>query len=269
MKFVHSTIVEAPVLLVDLLATETELSKSAIKDCLNKGAVWLKRPRRKEQRVRRAKYQLKPNDSVSLYYDSEILAQPVPEAKCIADEGRYSIWDKPAGLLSQGTRYGDHCSLLRVAQKRFKNREVFLVHRLDREVSGLILLAHDRKTACAFSEIFGSGRKDSVEKWYQATVHGVMSEATDDIQIDEPLDGKKSCSVAKVLSIDVEADRTTLAVRILTGRHHQIRRHLKMIGHPVVGDHKYGKATGENLQLKACKLSFVCPLTGLAKTYSL
>lgn len=269
MKFVYTAKIEEPEVLVDVLARQTELSKSTIKDCLNKGAVWLKRPRRKEQRIRRSKCLLKQNDSIHLYYDSAILSQPVPEAECVADEKNYSIWNKPAGLLSQGTRYGDHCSLLRVVEKHFGKREVFLVHRLDREASGLVLIAHDRKTAAAFSMLFGNNREDSVEKWYQATVHGLVQDTGKQIRIDQPLDGKQSCSMVRVISADVERNRTLLEIRILTGRFHQIRRHLSSIDHPIVGDYRYGKRTGDKLQLQACRLSFKCPVSGRPRSYSL
>lgn len=269
MKFTHSTRVQQPILLVDLLAGETELSKTIIKDCLNKGAVWLRRSKKKQQRVRRAKYQLKKQDQVTLYYDSEILAQPVPEPECIADEKRYSIWDKPAGLLSQGTQYGDHCSLLRLVEKHFGNREVFLVHRLDREASGLVLIAHDRTAAAKFSRLFGSSRTNSVEKWYQVTVLGIVGEIGQEVRIEQPLEEKPSCTIARVTAIDKTRERTTLSVRIMTGRYHQIRRHLSIIDHPVVGDYRYGKPTGDPLQLQACKLGFICPISGEKKSYSL
>ncbi|WP_419174783.1 RluA family pseudouridine synthase [Desulfosediminicola sp.] len=269
MKFTHHTEVKAPILLVDLLSEETGLSKSIVKDCLKKGAVWLRRPKRKEIRVRRAKYQLKKKDSVKLYYDTSILSQPAPEPVCISDEGRYSIWNKPAGLLSQGTKYGDHCSLLRLVEKHFENRDVFLVHRLDREASGLILIAHDRQAAAAFSTIFGHHKDKSVEKWYQATVQKVLGENGKELRIELPLDGKSSTTIVKVIAIDQQRDRSDLLIQILTGRYHQIRRHLSMIGHPIIGDHRYGRPEGEKLHLKACRLSFTCPLTGQAKSYTL
>lgn len=270
MKFVHKTEVTAPMSLVDFLAGETALSKSCLKDCLIKGAVWLKRYPRKEFRVRRAKYQLRNKDIVTLYYDPVILAQPVPEPDCIADEGRYSVWDKPAGLLSQGTRYGDHCSLLRLVEKHFSNREVYLVHRLDREASGLVLVAHDKKAAAAFSALLGRQCTDSVEKWYRATVEGVFGETDRDFKIDLPLDGKNAVTMVTVVARDTAALRSDLKIRILTGRYHQIRRHLSMLGHPIAGDQRYGQAKGrENLRLQACRLSFSCPLSGKRRSYRL
>lgn len=269
LKFIHSAQVQQPILLVDFLAGETDLSKTNIKDCLSKGAVWLRRSKKRQQRVRRAKFQLKKRDLVTIYYDSEILAQPVPETRCVADDKRYSIWEKPAGLLSQGTQYGDHCSLLRVVEKHFGNREVFLVHRLDREASGLVLIAHDRTAAAEFSKLFGSSRTNLVEKWYRVTVLGIVGKVGQELRIEQPLDDKPSCTIARVAAIDQTTERTRLAVRILTGRYHQIRRHLSIIGHPVVGDYRYGKSTGDQLQLQAFRLAFICPISGEKKNYCL
>ena len=78
-----------------------------------KGAVWLKRPGQKEQRIRKATSPLLAGDQVELYYDPQVLAMTPPAPRLIAEEKHYSAWYKPATLLTQGTRYGDHCSLLR------------------------------------------------------------------------------------------------------------------------------------------------------------
>ena len=82
------------------------------------------------------------------------------------DQSRYSVWFKPAGLMSQGTKYGDHCSLLRLAGLFFKSkRKVFPVHRLDREASGMVLIAHDKTAAGKLSRLF---RSQQIIKRYRA-----------------------------------------------------------------------------------------------------
>lgn len=117
MRFVKHVNVQKEGFAADILHTETGLSKSLLKDCLNKGAVWLDRTGKKERRIRKAKFKMSVADRLSLYYDERILKQPVPEPRCIFKEKNYSIWNKPSGLLSQGTRFGDHCSLLRFVEK--------------------------------------------------------------------------------------------------------------------------------------------------------
>ena len=90
-------------------------------------------------------------------YKKGILSHTLQPPKIIQDLTHYSVWDKPAGILSQGTQYADHCSMMRQVELLYQNkRQVFLVHRLGREDSGLFLLAHDRKMAAQLSFLFFS-----------------------------------------------------------------------------------------------------------------
>jgi tRNA pseudouridine32 synthase/23S rRNA pseudouridine746 synthase len=267
LKFDKHIVVHQQRVIVDLLAEETGLSKTVLKDCLNKGAIWLKRSGKKEQRIRKAKFTVRPKDHLSVYFDPEVLGQPVPEPDTIANKKDYSIWNKPAGLLSQGTRYGDHCSLLRVAEKKLDFSALYLVHRLDREAQGLVLLAHNKNAAALFSKLFSSG---NIEKKYRAIVHGLLGEEGAKLDIHEVIDGKAAHTIATVAAHDNEQKRTILDIQLKTGRYHQIRRHLSGLGHPLVGDYRYGGARGkEKLQLVAYKLTFNCPFTKQYRVYSL
>jgi tRNA pseudouridine32 synthase/23S rRNA pseudouridine746 synthase len=159
---------------VDFLAQHTDLSKVRIKNAMNKGAVWLKKAKGKQNRIRRATTVLRMGDHLSLYYDQKLLALNPPPAECIRDLKRYSVWFKPAGLMTQGTRYGDHCSLLRQVELFFKNtRQVFLIHRLDREAAGLVLVAHDQGAAGKLSHLF---QNRSIFKHYRAQVRGNLAQ---------------------------------------------------------------------------------------------
>lgn len=250
---------------VDVLADATQLPKARIKDALNKGAVWLQ-VRGKEQRLRRATKSLRHGDRLSLYYDPELLALETPQPLLIADEKAYSVWNKPAGLLAQGTRYGDHCSLLRHCEKYFEPaRDCFLVHRLDREAEGLMLIAHTRKAADAFSQLW---QRRDIEKRYRVVVQGKLGEAGERKFIDTPLDGKPCETHIDIFAYDAQSDRTTLNVTLITGRKHQIRRHLAEQGFSVVGDYRYGRG-GEPLALRAISLRFKCPLSGQEKYFNL
>jgi tRNA pseudouridine32 synthase/23S rRNA pseudouridine746 synthase len=267
LKFENHITVSAAAILIDLLAVETGVSKTILKDCLNKGAVWFKRSGKKEQRVRKAKFTLLTNDRISIYYDDAILGCIVPEPECIVSEKQYSVWNKPPLLLSQGTRYGDHCSLLRLAEKNFaKIPEIHLVHRLDREASGLILLAHGKHSAGLFSELFRSG---NIEKRYKAVIHGLLGNPGETFRYTAPLDGKSAETVVTVMKQDPLHNRTDIEVHLLTGRYHQIRRHLSDAGFPLVGDKRYGGKESENLQLRSYKLAFSCPFTGSRRSYNL
>lgn len=253
---------------IDLLAIKTGLSKTRLKDAMNKGAVWVQRGK-KRSRLRRATVVLSDGDCIELNYDEEVLGRSVPAPELIHDAGHYSIWNKPAGMLTQGTEYGDHCSLLRQAELFFEmKREVFPVHRLDREASGLVVIAHSRAAAAKFSELF---QKQQVEKTYRVVVRGIAGPVSASAAIDVPLDGKAARSRYCVSSVDKEAEISTLIIRIETGRLHQIRRHCAAIGHPVMGDPKYGEGNKnqEGLQLTAESLQFRCPFSGLTMLHTL
>jgi tRNA pseudouridine32 synthase/23S rRNA pseudouridine746 synthase len=241
------------------LAEFTALSKSRIKDAMGKGAVWLKKQKGKQHRIRRATAGLRSGDILSIYYDKTLLSKSSPRSELISDQGRYSVWVKPAGLMSQGTKYGDHCSLLRQAELYYKSRrKVYLIHRLDREASGLVLLAHDKTAAGQFSRLF---QKQQIIKRYTARVLGNLAETLPGDKIDLELDGKSALTEVAVDHYDQETHTSKVYIVTRTGRKHQIRRHFEMIGHPVMGDPRYGKdnKNKEGMQLAATALEFQCP----------
>jgi tRNA pseudouridine32 synthase/23S rRNA pseudouridine746 synthase len=263
----HVVSAEDPKTAADLLAVLTGLPKARIKDAMAKGAVHRKQGRRPEHRLRRATAPLKPGDRVALHYDPDILSRTPPPVHLVADHGRYSIWDKSAGLLTQGTRFGDHCSLLRLAERHFSPpRPALPVHRLDREASGLILVAHDGKAAAALSALFREGR---LVKEYRAEARGRMEPAGEWRKIAVPIDGKGALTEARAMEYLPGADVSRVEVRLHTGRRHQIRRHMDEIGFPVMGDPRYGRGNRnrEGLRLTATGLAFTCPLTGEKREY--
>lgn len=261
----HLTIDTDNVRVIDFLSAHTELPKARIKDALNKGAVWLHTHGR-EQRLRRATKTLRRGDKLSLYYDTDVLQREPPTPQLLADERDYSIWCKPEGMLAQGTRYGDHCALLRWCEKHFQPpRECFLIHRLDREAEGLMLIAHTKKAATVFSAMW---QQHQIQKQYAVTVEGAIGAVGSAQRIDTPLDGKACTTHFTVIAFDEATARSTLAVTLITGRKHQIRRHMAELGFPVVGDYRYGRG-GEKLALRAVALAFVCPLRGVEKKYAI
>jgi tRNA pseudouridine32 synthase/23S rRNA pseudouridine746 synthase len=259
------TVVDVAVSAVDLLADESSLSKQLIKTAMQKGAVWLKR-KGKAQRLRRAKKSLLAGDQLYFYYNPEVLSEQITAPELIADEGAYSIWYKPYGVYSQGSKWGDHCTIYRYAETYLQpQRPALVVHRLDRAASGLIVLAHKRSVAAAFSALF---EQRGLEKEYLVKVWGDFSELNQPVVIDRAIDGKSSLSLAQCLG--TAHQQSLLRVKIASGRKHQIRRHLSEIGFPVVGDRLYGRGDrGEDLQLVAYHLAFDCPVSGEPKEYCL
>ncbi|HEY9036421.1 MAG TPA: RNA pseudouridine synthase [Pseudomonadales bacterium] len=244
----------APVKALDALIAETGLSKGRVRHAMNCGAVWLSRPGKSQKRLRRATAELLAGDVVDLYYDVTVLERkPIPAIR-VADERRYSVWFKPPGLLTQGSRYGDHCSLSRQVEQHDPSRSVFMVHRLDREAQGLVLLAHDREAAARLSALFSEHR---ITKTYRVSVSGKAMERG---ELTEPIDGKEACTRFVRESYNAENDTSVLLVTLVTGRKHQIRRHLAGIGHPVLGDPRYGgRLCEQGLQLAAVSLVFDDP----------
>lgn len=253
---------------VDLLQQASELPKQRIKHAMTQGAVWMTRAGH-TQRLRRAKRKLKAGDELHLYYDEEILAEVPSRPTLIADVGEYSVWNKPFGLRSQGSKWGDHCTIGRWAERHLQpERPAFTVHRLDRAASGLILVAHSKSMAASLAKIFQSRK---VEKRYLALVAGDFSGQPNPLRVVQPIDDRSAVSEISLEHLDADKQRSLVEVRIETGRKHQIRRHLADLGYPVVGDRLYGtgEEDGVDLQLTAYLLAFRCPVSGKKAEYRL
>lgn len=255
------TVTQAEQTALDLLAEGTGLSKQRIKDAMNKGAVWWTL-KGKTLRLRRATKVLYKGSKIQFFYDEQVLARKPESANLIYDGGNYSIWFKPAGMLSQGSQWGDHCSILRWVEvngqpnEGQRQRECFLVHRLDADAMGLIILAHDSQSAAKLSALF---QARDMRKFYQAWVIDNCDIPTSGMTLNYELDGKSA--ITHIKKVRVENNKTLLDVHIETGRKHQIRRHLANIGHPIVGDKLYGTKSPSGLQLLAYRLEFICPNT--------
>lgn len=121
------------------------------------------------------------------------------------------------------------------------------VHRLDKETSGVLLVATSKEALTALSALFAEGK---VTKRYKALVHGHFDQAHGDW--DTPLTksaggrtdprgrGKRVKALTRYRVLDQSIHYTLLDIELFTGRKHQIRRHAKLAGHPVVGDPRYG-----------------------------
>lgn len=244
---------------VEALASASGLSKTRIKLAMNRGAVWHARAG-KIRRLRRAKARLKEGDEVTLYYNADVLDTVPPEPACLVDRSTYSVWFKPAGLLCGGSRFGDHCAINRWVEHHF-DRPVFLVHRLDRQTEGVMLLAHTKKVAAHFSAQF---QRRAIDKTYVAEVEGLFPPSARSI---EAIEKQPAESVFRLLR--PLATTSIVEAYPLTGRQHQIRIHLAGLGHPLVGDVAYGAAAREKFRLTATRLGYICPISGHMETTAL
>ena len=191
------------------------------------------------------------------------------------------VVDKPAGLLTVGTEtnrsktvYYALTDFVRKGNPKSRNR-IFIVHRLDRETSGLIVFA---KTEDAKFGLQSDWEK--TQKTYLAVVYGQLSKKQGTItsyltenkmfkvySTDDPTQGKLAHTAYKVLKETPHV--SLLEVTLLTGRKNQIRVHLADLGHPIVGDKKYGDAKDSyrRLALHANTLIFNHPVTGKSMTF--
>jgi tRNA pseudouridine32 synthase/23S rRNA pseudouridine746 synthase len=250
---------------VSCLSDATGLSKQLIKQAMHKGCVWLTR-NQYTQRLRRAKRSLQAGDELHIYYDEKILSLEPNPAVLIANEGAYSLWYKPYGMYSQGSKWGDHCAINRWVEQQ-SGQPAFVVHRLDRAASGLMLIAQEKKAAAALADLFQSR---AIDKRYQIIVHGHFPKSNIAKKFDTLIDDKPATSYASAVSYQESDDQSWVEVRIETGRKHQIRRHLSEAGFPIVGDRLYGREGDEkDLQLCCSYLAFTCPLTGEKKSFEL
>jgi tRNA pseudouridine32 synthase/23S rRNA pseudouridine746 synthase len=185
--------------------------------------------------------------------------------------------DKPAGLLSVPGRGADKQDCLsKRAQRRYP--DALIVHRLDMATSGLLLMA---RGALAQRKLCQSFASHTVRKRYVAVVDGLLAQAPQawgEINLPIALDwpnrprrvidlqrGKPSVTCWRVLSHDKEKQTTRLELEPVTGRSHQLRVHLRAIGHAIVGDALYGseriQAMAGRLLLHASAIELNHPLT--------
>jgi len=194
------------------------------------------------------------------------------------EDGALLVVDKPPGVLTMAsdredtrTVYYNLTNYVRKGNPKSRNR-IFIVHRLDREASGILVFAKTEQV----KEALQSNWED-VEKKYLVVVEGTFAEKSGTISsylheskafivysTKDKSKGKLSRTAYTVLR---EArGLSLLEVTLLTGRKHQIRVHMVEAGHPIVGDRKYGpKARGKTrLALHAKSLAFTHPVTGQA-----
>ena len=153
-----------------------------------------------------------------------------------------------------------------------------IVHRLDKDTSGLMLVAKDDATHAALSRQLANRE---MEKHYRAIVDGRMKEQSG--VIEKPIGRSKTDRKKMAVTADGRwartewrviremSDRTLLDVHIVTGRTHQIRVHMASIGHPVLGDPLYGHRhmpAAPRLMLHAFSLCFTHPATGERMTFT-
>jgi 23S rRNA pseudouridine1911/1915/1917 synthase len=224
-----------------LLATQEEISNKKAKELIDRGLVYITDKKVKIARAEVAndtRFRVEKIDSVKIIYQ---------------DENIVAI-NKPALLDSYDL------------QDAIEEDETVLIHRLDRDTSGVLILARNKEFLADAIKAF---RERKVKKRYVAWVEGVFYEET---TIDAPIathkQGGKAFSeinetrgkpaITVVRPIEIQGKKSKVEIEIMTGRTHQIRVHLSSIGHPLVGDERYGSVTrSKRILLHAKALSLL------------
>jgi len=238
-------------------------------------------------------YKLREHDDVEVELIVPATTSFTPEAipiEIVYEDETLVVVNKPAGLVvhpAAGIHSGTLANALAYHFQQLPNASSVrpgIVHRLDRDTSGLLVVA---KTEAALEDLADQFRARSVYKSYVALVHGRV--ATDSVRVDQPLARDPSNrtrmavvrggrSALSVFRVQRRFNRFTLLdVEIKTGRTHQIRVHLAWLKHPVVGDETYGGGRDNTIQnaklrahvrnlgrhfLHAGRLAFTHPQTG-------
>jgi 23S rRNA pseudouridine955/2504/2580 synthase len=234
-------------------------------------------------------YRLKLGDRVRVppvrVADKRVAAPARPLNLPVAfEDAALIVVDKPSGIAVHGGSGVSFGVIESLRAERPLAKFLELVHRLDRDTSGLLMIAKKRS---ALVELHRMLREGEVDKRYLAVVKGrwsgkeelreslhkyVTSQGERRVAVRE--DGQSA--VTRVKALKAKESASLLEVRLLTGRTHQIRVHLAHAGHPVLGDDKYGdfelnKALGKagvrRLFLHACSLALRHPLTGAALAF--
>lgn len=212
-------------------------------------------------------------------------APKTPPIEILHIDADLVVVDKPAGLLVHPTAEGDRDTVLsrtaaEVERRTGRHRRVLVVHRLDRDTSGVLVLALSH---AAVRHLQSQFRAHTVERRYLAIVRGNLAgEVLVARGIGRPRPGARRAALAPgtggrsahtvVRPLEALSGVTLLEAELGTGRTHQVRVHLSYLGHPVLGDHVYGEPTTDpisvgRMALHAAVLAFVHPTSGQRLTF--
>lgn len=215
-----------------------------------------------------------PTDEVSINFDRPFNVFRHPMLRIVFEDDYLIVVDKAAGLLSMGTDRDKEKTAYRILSDYVKKgdlrNKIFIVHRLDRETSGLLMFA---KTPMAQTRLQADWDNSVLDRRYVAVVEGEPEKPSGELRSylaensamqvysTDPEHGKLAVTRYQVLN--KKGRYSLMELELLTGRKNQIRVHMQEFGCPIAGDKKYGAQTnpGRRLMLHACKLQFVHPIT--------
>ena len=223
-----------------LISLYNKIPKSKIYKIIRKGEV-----RVNSSRVK-AHYKLITNDIVRIppnLHSDKLIEKRIRDddvefylEEILYDDNNYLVINKKRGIsVHGGTK--NYIGIIDLARKKY-GKEIDLCHRLDKDTTGCLVLAKNKKSVKHFNE---SLKNQNISKNYSAILKGNLM---NDINVDMPIyknDSNKLKSSTSKFKIVKEINNCTLVdIQIFTGRTHQIRIHASSIGHPVLFDNKYG-----------------------------
>ena len=227
----------------------------------------------------RSSYRLKTGDLIEIYdisklrpVDKKEKIKYLPKKKeigtyddyIIEDNENFIVINKPTGIpVQSGTKSFKNIIDILKNSKYFDNSKPFIVHRLDKETSGVLIIAKNRKYAQLFTSLF---RIRKIHKTYLAIVYGKVDKSLkvmkDDLIYYENNKKFFQKAVSNIKIIKSNEGYSYLELNPITGRKHQLRKQLLKIGNPIVGDDKYylndrKRVKIKNLMLHAYKIKFM------------
>jgi len=255
MKWIASNSIE----ILSFLEQNTTFSIKNIKQFLKFENVFVN-----QKVITNVHFVLHKNDIVEI-----IQKKTTSELSILLEDKDIIIVDKPANLLTISTTKEKEKTLYHMVsmyiKKNHKQGKVFIIHRLDKETSGIVIFAKNEKTKQKLQENW-----DKVKRYYMTVVHGEVKKKQDILKtyLEENKNMKVYASPKGKLAITeyivekTNSQYSLLNIQIHTGRKNQIRFQLNEIHHPIVGDKKYGiKDNEKRLYLHAYKIEFIHPIT--------
>jgi 23S rRNA pseudouridine1911/1915/1917 synthase len=247
------------------------MSKTSVKNLLTKGQVKVN-----EKIATQYNLPLKPNDKIEINFVKASVGLTSSKLSLVYEDDNFIVINKSAGLLSVATDKQESATAFRIVmnhiKKLDKNNRIYIIHRLDRDISGLLIFAKDRDTQMIIQK---NWHKLVKKNNYLALVEGTIEKENGTIHswlVEEPKSkkvysfdydngGLESFTDYKVIKHFPK--NTLMEINPRTGRKNQIRVHMQSIGHPIVGDKKYGgsKSPIGRVGLHAYQLEFIHPIT--------
>ena len=182
----------------------------------------------------------------------------------IENNDNFIIINKPAGIpVQSGTKSFKNITDLLQNTKYFEGSKPFIVHRIDKETSGILIIAKNRKYAQLFTSLF---RIRKIHKTYLALTYGKINKSLKSMRDDLTYFENKKKIIQKAISnikiIKSNDELSFVELNPITGRKHQLRKQLLNIGNPIIGDDKYfltnfRKIRAKNLMLHAYRIKFM------------